>query len=481
MAIHAEMLIDGHLIGGPCDQSVGKVVARNPFNGAVVGTAAEGDESSLRTAIAAAHDAFSSWRQTTGASRAVILRKVAATVRGRRSELADLLVAEIGKPIVLAEAEVDRLAVTFDLAANAAEALTLRPIDLAGDSRAPDYVCRSEQVPLGVVLAIVPYNWPYNLTAHKIAPALAAGNTVVVKPSPMALLSTYALGRLLHDCGVPPGVVNVVDAPVTAVQKLVRDERVAMVSFTGSAAVGWPLKSSLRPETRCVLELGGDASAIVSADADIEWAIERIALGGFAYAGQICISTQHVLVDDRIYADFVNAMVAHVATVPTGDPRLRDTVCGPLISGKAADKVQGVVEEAVAGGARILTGGERSGAVIQPCLVSDVPPQSALARTEIFGPVLTIAPYSQLVEAIQTVNRSHFAIQTSIFTQSADEANQCFAEIESGAVILNDHTAVRFDVYPYGGVRESGFGREGVAASMAEMSQPRVRLDRKTR
>ncbi len=330
--MHAEMLIAGHLIGGPCDQSVSKSVIRNPYDNSLVGTAAEGDENALMTAIAAAYDAFSTWRKVAPTDRANILRKVSQTIRERRDELAELLVLEIGKPITLAEGEVDRMAITFELAANLAASLGPKELALDYDGRGINYTASVERFPIGVVFAIVPYNWPFNLTAHKVAPALATGNTVVVKPSPQALLSTYALGRLLHECGVPPGVVNVVDAPVSAVQKATQDPRVKMGSFTGSDAVGWKLKATLPPTTKCTLELGGDASAIVFEDADLAGSCARIVNGAFTYAGQICISIQHVLVQASVYDAFVEQLIIGTTKFPTGDPALRETVCGPLIS-----------------------------------------------------------------------------------------------------------------------------------------------------
>jgi acyl-CoA reductase-like NAD-dependent aldehyde dehydrogenase len=472
------MLIAGHFIGGPCDQGVSKAVVRSPYDGRLIGTAAEGDEAALMTAVAAAHEAFATWRETAAGERADILRRIASTVRERRAELAELLVLEIGKPITLAEAEVDRLSITFDLAASLAVGFGQGRLELDFDPRGADYACDVERFPIGLVLAIVPYNWPYNLTAHKVAPALAVGNTVVIKPSPQALLSTYALGRLLHECGVPPGVVNVVDAPIPAVQRAAQDSRVAMVSFTGSGAVGWPLKASLPPTTLCTLELGGDASAIVCEDADVAWGCERMTAGAFAYAGQICISLQHALSQQAVFEEVANLMTAATKACPTGDPAARETVCGPLISAAAADRVEAWLAEAVDGGAQILAGGERNGNVISPCLITHVPRSAKLATGEVFGPVLTLEPFGTIDEGLARVNASTFGLQTSLFTGNDALAKHVFRRLDTGALIVNDHPAVRFDNYPYGGVKRSGFGREGVAAAMSEMSQSKTRVAR---
>ena len=478
--MHGEMLIDGHFIGGPCDQSVPKAVIRNPYDARLVGTAAEGDEAALMTALDAAHAAFAQWRETSGAERAVLLARIASTVRARRAELAELLVLEIGKPIMLAEGEVDRMALTFELAAGLADGFGREELSVAFDPRGTNYTCGVERFPIGVVFAIVPYNWPYNLTAHKLAPALAVGNTVVVKPSPQALLSTYALGRLLHECGIPPGVVNVVEAPVPAIKRAVQDARVRMVSFTGSEAVGWPLKAALPPETRCTLELGGDAFAIVCEDADLGWAGDRIANGAFAYAGQICISVQHALVERAIYDEFTTALATATEACPAGDPAAPETVCGPLISVAAADRVEAWIAEAVDGGAEVLAGGERTGNLITPCLIARVPPTARLATEEVFGPVLTVEPFDSTEEAIDRVNGSAFGLQTGVFTGDESRADLCYRHISTGSVIVNDHPTLRFDNFPYGGVKRSGFGREGVAYAMREMTEPKSRITRLT-
>src|SRR5579871_3588649 len=474
--MHGEMLIDGHFIGGPCDQRVPKAVVRSPFDGRVVGTAAEGDESALMTAISAADEAFQTWQHSTATERSAILRRASDLIRARRSELAALLVDEIGKPIVLAEAEVDRMAITFGLAADLAGNAKPERLSLDFDPRGSSYTCEVERFPIGPILAIVPYNWPYNLTAHKVAPALATGNTVVVKPSPQALLSTYALGRMLHECGAPPGVVNVVDAPIPAVQRACQDPRIKMVSFTGSDSVGWPLKAALPAETRCVLELGGDATAIVCADADIEWAVERLTLGAFGYAGQICISLQHALMHESIFARACERLAAAAKACPTGDPKLRETLCGPLISSTAADRVESWIQEAAAGGAQRLADGERRGNIVPPCVLVDVPDSTRVATKEIFGPVLTVDRFRTVDEAIERVNGSRYGLQASVFTRDLAIEEQCYRAIMTGAVIANDHPAIRFDNYPYGGEKFSGFGREGVEAAMGEMSSTRARV-----
>ena len=473
MNIHAEMLIDGFFIGGPCDQAVGKVVVRAPFDGKIVGTAAEGGWSELNTCLNAADDAFKEWRTSPRHQRQKLLREIARLVRERSEELSKILTLEVGKPISASRGEVARLALTFDYAADALTSYGMEAIPLDADPRGAGHRCIVERFPLGVVFCIVPYNWPFNLAAQKIAPALATGNTVVVKPSPLAPISTLSLLRIIHEAGCPPGVVNGWNGHHTLAQRALTDPRVQMLSFTGSGAVGWSLKA-LIPEKRVTLELGGDASAVVCADADLDWAAKRIVAGGFGYAGQVCISIQHVLADRAVYDDVRARLIRQTLDCPTGDPMRENTVCGPLISSEAADKVMAMIEDAVDGGATVLAGGERNRTVVAPTLLEGVPETARIRCEEVFGPVITLAPFETLDEAVAQVNASQFGIHTGVFTHDLRIAERMFRELEVGGVIVNDFPTLRFDNMPYGGVKASGFGREGVRYAMDEMTEPKT-------
>ena len=475
--IHCEMLINGHLIGGVCDQAVGKQVVKAPFDGAIVGTAAEGDRRDLLVAVDSGHDAFASWRHSPRRERQALLRRIAALVRERKDELVEVLTLEVGKPIVSSEGEVARLALTFEDAADEASRFGLEQLPVDMDARGDGYRLTVERFPIGVILGIVPYNWPYNLAAHKLAPALATGNTIVLKPSQQAPLSTLLLAKLIHEAGCPPGVVNAVNVASKEVLPVAQDPRVKMVSFTGSPSVGWMLKKELS-DKRVSLELGGNATAIVAEDADLEWAIPRIVTGGYAYAGQICISIQHVLVHSSRYHDVRSCLIQGTMDCPSGDPSDRKVVCGPLISSSAADKVVEWIEEAVRLGGRVIAGGERSGNVIEPTLVENVPGAAKLSCQEVFGPVMTIAPYDTLDEAIDRVNASDYGIHCGIFTSDLRVAEKAFREIEVGGVIVNDYPTMRFDNMPYGGVKRSGFGREGIRYAMEEMTELKAMLVR---
>ena len=470
--MHAEMLIDGFFIGGPCDQAVGKEVIRAPYDGKIVGTAAEGGWSELKTCLDAAHEAFQTWQFSPRHQRQALLRNIANIVRERSEELAELLTKEVGKPIAASRGEVARLALTFDYAADLVTTFGLESIPVDTDPRGVGYRCTVEHFPLGVIFCIVPYNWPYNLTAHKIAPALATGNTVVVKPSPLAPLSTLTLLRIIHEAGCPPGVVNGWNGHPSLAQRALADPRVKMLSFTGSAAVGWKLKE-LMPDRRVALELGGDASVIICEDSNLDWAIQRTVAGAFGYAGQICISIQHVLIQNTVYEQVKQRLIDAITLCPTGDPMLPATVCGPLISSQAADKVMAMIEEAKAKGATVLAGGIREDNVIQPTLIEYVPDGTQLACEEAFGPVLTIAPFKTFDEAINKVNTSQYGIQAGVFTESPSNAEKAYRNLEVGGVIINDYPTLRFDNMPYGGVKRSGFGREGVQYTMSEMTTPK--------
>ncbi len=464
-------------MGGPCDQSIGKQLVRNPHDGSTVGTAAEGDFTELRAAIESAHEAFQSWRFSPRRQRQSLLREIASSVRTRREELADLLTREVGKPITWSLAELDRTALTFDLAGDLVSSYGFEELPVDIDPRGVGHRLTVERRPIGVIFAMTPYNWPYNLSAHKIAPALATGNTMVLKASPLAPMSTLQLAQLIHEAGCPAGVLNAWNGPTRVVEKLIDHPNIRMLSFTGSAAVGWKLKERLH-DRKVLLELGGNASAIVEPDAELEWATKRLIAGAYGYAGQVCISVQHVLVHHSLYDEMVRRLTEATEQCPTGDPLKSETVCGPLISIEAAEKVQSFVDEAIAAGAQLLAGGTSHGTVVRPTLLSHVPQTVRLSNEEVFGPVLTIAPYRDLGEAIAAVNRSQYGIHCGLFTHDEQTIQTAFRELEVGGLIVNDYPTLRFDNMPYGGVKRSGIGREGVRYAMDEMTEPKSLLVR---
>ena len=472
-----ELLVDGSFIGGPCDSSVPKSPVVSPWDGRTVGSVAEGIWQHMDAALAAASGAFPAWARTPRYERAALLRNAARLIREHADLLAETAVAEIGKPVTLALGEVARCALTFDLSASLLDSLVNEAPSADIEPRGAGHWAIVERFPRGVVLAITPYNWPYNLAAHKVAPCLAAGNTVVLKPSGHSALCGAVFARVLHAAGFPPGVVNSVNCEPTTAERAASDPRTKMVSFTGSEAVGFHLRSVVTDKP-VALELGGDASAIVMPDADLGFVAERCALGGYGYAGQVCISVQHVLVHEAVFAA-AEEMLAHATQAcPTGDPGLPETVCGPLIIASAADRVTPWIDEAVAGGARIVAGGGREGNVVRPTLLADVPSGSKLSCEEVFGPVVTLEPFSSIEEAIERVNSSRFGLQAGVFTSDLKVATRMFRELEVGSLVVGDYPTLRLDNMPYGGVKRSGMGREGVRSTYEEATEPRLMLVR---
>ncbi len=429
-------------------------------------------------AIEAAAQAFPVWSRAPRCERKALLERIAARVLVEADFLADTMAREVRKPVTWARAEVTRLAITFQLAAELAGAEAREELPLGFDARGANYRCFVERVGLGPVLAIVPYNWPYNLAAHKLAPALAAGNTVILKPSPLALRSTFALARLIEACGVPPGVLNVVGCDAGVAELAVKDPRVKCVSFTGSEAVGFRVREVAKDKP-LVLELGGDASALVFADAELGWAASRIATSGYGYAGQVCISAQHARAEAAIYPAFREAMVAETLAIPYGDPLDPNTVCGPMITGAAASRAMEWISEAESAGARVLAGGRREGDLVTPTLLEGVPKGCRLASEEAFAPVVCLASFDTEAEAFAAVNASRFGIHASVFTKDKARIERAFRDLDVGGVIVDDFPTLRFDNMPYGGVKRSGVGREGVRYAYEEMSLPKVLLVRR--
>lgn len=475
--MHKELLIGGHFVGGPCDGSVGKTQHYAPFDGKLVGTAAEAGWQECNAALDAATEAFASWRKQPIKVVAPILETVAQLVDERSSELSELMAAEIGKPIAQAEAEVRRLSHTFRLASQIHSQFGPRQIDISYDERSEGAICTASRVPVGPILAIVPYNWPYNLAAHKIAPALAAGNTVVVKAPSHGTLCALELGRIIHEAGCPHGVVNILNTPAALAQKCALDDRVKMISFTGSPQVGWMLKEKL-PRKRVALELGGDATCVLAEDAEWETTAEKLVSGSFAYAGQICISVQHILVHCSIYERFKERFVGLTECVKTGNPLDRDTLCGPMISDDAADRVMALIDEAEACGATVLTGGHRTGRVIEPAIIENPTRAMRIGTEEVFGPVVTLQAYETDDEAINWINSSRFGIHTGLWTHDQERWQRYFSDAETGGLVINDSPSLRFDAMPYGGVKESGFGREGVWNTFLEMTEDKTQIVR---
>jgi glyceraldehyde-3-phosphate dehydrogenase (NADP+) len=334
--------------------------------------------------------------------------------------------------------------------------------------------CLTRRFPVGVVLAIIPYNWPLNLGAHKFAPALAVGCPLLARPASLTPISTLLLAEIYHEAGVPAGLFNVIPCPVPLAERAALDPRVKMVSFTGSPAVGWALKARAA-DKKVALELGGNAACILEAETDLDFAIPRLALGCFGYAGQICISVQRILVQQSIRVEFERRFSNYLAQqFPTGDPRDEKVLCGPLIDTTSTDKVMAWIEEAKTMGANVVTGGRRLGPrLIEPTLLAGVAHSAKVWRQEVFGPLAVLESYQDFEQALALANDSDYGINCGVFTNDLNKAFRAFERLEVGCVVINDYPTFRIDSMPYGGVKQSGFGREGVRYAMEEMTEIR--------
>ncbi|HZI94595.1 MAG TPA: aldehyde dehydrogenase family protein [Patescibacteria group bacterium] len=446
---------------------------RSPHDGVVVTRAHRARPADIEDAIVAARDAFSITRSMPTWKRTAILRGIAEGIGRRREELVNILALEAGKPVKAGRNEVDRAIFTFEVAAEEARRIGAEMFPMDWAPSGADRIGLVKRFPLGPLAAIVPFNFPLNLSAHKIAPAIASGNTMVLKPATQTPSAALVLAEVADAAGLPAGALNVVAATAKNVVPLVIDERFRMLTFTGSAAVGWDLRHRAGKK-RVTLELGGNAAAIVHEDADLQRAAERITFGGYSYSGQSCISVQRVLVQRKVQERFMEIFVPMVKALKTGDPLDDSTDIGPMITEQDARRVASWIEEAAAGGARVVLEGVRKGALLTPSIVTDVDPEMRISCQEVFGPVVAISSYDSLDEALATVNRSDFGLQAGIFTRHAPSAWKAFERLDVGGVMVDDVPTFRIDHMPYGGVKDSGAGREGIKYAIEEMTEIKV-------
>lgn len=446
----------------------------NPWNGDGLAELSLASAAQVEHAVASAHRAFAETKRETARERSQRLARIAALIGQRRDEFVGVLVAEAGKPVTFAEAEVDRAQMTFGFAAQLASADEGRGIRMDASAPGAGHFGFVRRFPIGVILGITPFNFPLNLVAHKVAPCLASGNTMVLKPALKTPLSSLLLAEVLHEAGVPAGQVNVVPFAHEHIPGLLADSRIKMLSFTGSAEVGWKLKAAA-VKMKVALELGGNAAVIVEPDADWEAAIPKIASGAFGYAGQSCISVQRVYLHSSIYQTFRDRFVSYVREkVKAGDPADRSVVVGPMISPAARDKVIKWLHEAETSGATLLAGITTSArSLLGPVIVENAPRDAAIVCAEAFAPLVVLESYDSFEEALGRVNDSSFGLQAGVFTSRIDQAFQAFEALEMGGVMINEVPTFRVENMPYGGVKESGFGREGLAYAMEEMTEPR--------
>jgi glyceraldehyde-3-phosphate dehydrogenase (NADP+) len=445
-----------------------------PYDGREIARTWLAGPEELERAADAAVAAAPAMRALPAYRRAEILRDVARRLREDRDAAGRALAGEVGKPLRDALTEVDRASMTFEVAAEEARRLggEFVPMDLAphGTGR----LAFVQRFPIGPVAAISPFNFPLNLTAHKLAPAIAAGNPIVLKPASKTPLSAIRLGTYLAEAGLPAGAVSVLPLNREDGDRLVTDERFKLLTFTGSSAVGWRMKARAGKK-KVILELGGNAGVIVDETADVARAAERVAAGGFALAGQSCISVQRVFVHESRFDAFAEALVARAGQLEIGDPLDPETELGPMVEAGEADRVDAWVNEAVAAGGRILVGGRKLGdALYAATVLADVPESAKVCADEVFAPVVVLARFEQFDEAVAAVNRSAFGLQAGVFTRDLNRTLLAFDRIEAGGVIINDVPTWRIDHMPYGGVKDSGLGREGPRYTIEEMTEPKL-------
>jgi acyl-CoA reductase-like NAD-dependent aldehyde dehydrogenase len=446
---------------------------RAPFDGSVVGSSWRAAAAQAESAVQAALRAFQVTRKLPGFEKQRVLRAISDAIRERREEFATLIAQEAGKPIKTARGEVDRAIFTFAVAAEEATRIGGEWLPLDWQASTADRAGIVRRFPLGPILAITPFNFPLNLVAHKVAPAIAAGCTILLKPAPQTPLTSLLLGEAIEKSGFTPGAFNVLPLANAEAERLVGDDRLKMLSFTGSVPVGWALKK-LAGKKKVTLELGGNAAVIVHSDANVEDAADRCVAGGFSYAGQSCISVQRIYVQTAVKDRFLARLLAGVAKLRTGDPLDDATDVGPMISEDAARRAESWVNEAVNGGAKLHAGGQRNGAILTPTVLTDTQPNMKVSCQEVFAPVVAVDTYEDFDDAIRLVNDSAFGLQAGVFTASNKLLFKAFEELEVGGVIADDMSSFRIDHMPYGGVKDSGIGREGLRYAIEEMTEPRI-------
>ncbi len=460
-------------IAGKWEESSQPLPVVNPFTGKAFSQTFLAESSQIERALAEAHKSFEITKALPSYRRAETCLAAAQGILERAEDFSRLIALEAGKPLKDARREVQRAAATFTNAAEEAKRQegNLLPLDLMPGSEGRYGLYR--RFPLGVVLGVTPFNFPLNLVAHKAAPAMACGCPFLLKPSPRAPLSSLLLAEVLQATGLPPESFSVFPADNSAVEILATDGRVKVVSFTGSAEVGWRLKG-LAPRKRVLLEMGGNAAVVVEPDADLDLAVQRVTAGGFGYAGQTCISVQRVYIHESVFKKFMAPFIRQVQALKGGDPLLEETKIGPLISQEAAQRVEAWVKEAVAGGAKILCGGKRSGSFYEPTVLSDVGPTMKISCEEVFGPVVCVESYADFDKALAQVNAGPYGLQAGVFTGNLAKAQKAYETLEMGTVLINEVPTYREDSMPYGGVKESGFGREGVKYAVESYTESRL-------
>lgn len=459
------------LIGGKWVEAKKTFEVRNPYDGSLLGQVPEATKQDVNRAMEAAQKGFKSLAETPAHARSKILAETSRLIEANKEELAALISKEAGKAIRFSMGEVSRATQTFRFASEEAKRICGEtvPMDAAiGSEERFGFYLRE---PIGIVGAITPFNFPLNLVAHKVAPAIAAGNAVVLKPASSTPLTSLRLGEMMIEAGLPDGGLNIVMGGGSTVGDwIVTDPRLGMISFTGSPPVGKGIRDKAGMK-RVTLELGSNSAAVLDCDTDIDSAMPRLIVGSFANSGQVCISVQRIYVHKDLWEPFVEGFTQAVKETKVGDPLHEDTVVGPMIDEGEAKRAEGWLREAVDGGAEILTGGKREGAMFEPTVLTKVTPDMKVVAKEVFAPVVSLIAFDNFEKALDMVNDSVYGLQAGVYTKDVSKAFKAVKKLRVGGVIINDYPTFRVDHMPYGGVKESGMGREGVRYAIQEMTE----------
>lgn len=465
------------LIGNTYQKSDRIKEIRNPYSQQIANRVYISSENDINNALNYLSSISEHYAGLPSYKKSLLLSKISETVASRKESLARLITEETGKPITLSRVEIERAIFTFQAGSEEARRIDGELIQLDQLPGSEGKFGIVKKFPIGIILAITPWNFPINLIAHKISPALASGNVVLLKPATYSLGCGLAIVEIIKEvCDIMDlnfCPINVITAGGPEIEKFVADSRVSMVSFTGSPIIGWHIKRSLSTQ-RVALELGGNAGVIVDEDADLSIAIPKIVIGGFSNAGQSCISVQRVFVHSTIWDKFVEQIIVKTKTVKYGNPFEEETLVGPMITEEEAVRVERWIEEALALGGILLTGGNRSAAVLEPTILTNVPQSCNVCSKEVFAPLIVLQPFREFKEAISFVNNSDFGLQAGVFTNNLNNVFYAFDKLEVGGVIINDVPTYRMDSMPYGGTKLSGYGREGIKYAINEMTEQKI-------
>ncbi|MBI4837831.1 MAG: aldehyde dehydrogenase family protein [Nitrospirae bacterium] len=461
------------LIGGRHVETSDILDVINPFGGKRVAGVCRASEKDAGSAVDIADKAKDTASRMPSHEKAGILSNISTGISAKKEELAKIITLECGKPISDSRAEVDRAALTFQIAAEEAVRISGEIIPLDRNKASEGRWGMTRRFPAGPVFGITPFNFPLNLVSHKIAPAIAAGNPIILKPASKAPVTALMLGDIIMDSGLPEGGLSIIPCSNETAGKIITDERIKVFSFTGSASAGWGLKSKAN-QKKVILELGGNAGVIIDEACDLEYAAGRCVTGAFSYSGQVCISVQRIYVHEKVYEKFQESFFEKVKALKMGDPLDESTNIGPMIDAENALRAEVWVKEAVEKGAKVLTGGKKNGNFYEPTVLSDATPEMKVNCMEVFAPVVTLTKIKDFKEGLDAVNNSIYGLQAGVFTDNLKHAYTAFEALEVGGVIINDVPAYRVDHMPYGGVKMSGFGREGIKYAIEEMTELRL-------